>query len=172
MSPLNHLHDLQRKPPAASLEGKKGGRPLWDGRPCCPLAPGQDRQGLETLLASAAVQLQETPHPSPPTSLPAPGRREGGFGTASRAERETLPAPCPAHRRAGSSLPRVTASWASFRLGEGSGPRRKRPAGDRPGRQRGVASLRLICGLATPPSAAQLTAAAACSPLTFFFFFF
>ena len=95
MSPLNHLHDLQRKSPAASLEGKKGGRPLWEGRPCCPLAPGQDRQGLETLLASAAVQLEETPHPSPPTSLPAPGRREGGFGTASRAERETLPAPCP-----------------------------------------------------------------------------
>ena len=61
MSPLNHLHDLQRKSPAASLAGKKGGRALWDGRLCCPLAPGQDRQGLENLLASAAVPLEETP---------------------------------------------------------------------------------------------------------------
>lgn len=164
MSPLNHLHDLQRKSPAGSLAGKKGGMALWDGRPCCPLAPGQDRQGLETLLASAAVPLEETPHPSPPMSLPAPGRREGGFGTASRAERETLPAPRPGSPAPVLRPPSGHCFLGMMPAGRGLRTQMQAPTRDRPGQRRGLGSFRLIYGLATPPSAAQLTAAPACSP--------
>ena len=141
MSPLNHLHDLQRKSPAASLAGKKGGRALWDGRLCCPLAPGQDRQGLENLLASAAVPLEETPHPSPPMSLPAPGRREGGFGTASRAERETLPAPRPSSPAPGLRPPSGHCFLGMMPAGRGLWTQRRTPSRRPAGAAAGVGEL-------------------------------
>lgn len=91
MSPSNHLRDLQRKSPAASRAGKKGGRSLWDGRPA-PLSH-QVRlcPGLET------VPEKRTPHPSPPTPRQAPGRREGGRGNSFQGGKGAAasPSPCP-----------------------------------------------------------------------------
>ena len=113
---------------------KKGEGALWAGRPRCPSAPGQDRQGPETLPASAAVPPEGTPHPRHPRPYWLRVAGKAATGTASRAEREALPDPCPSSpgARAPASLG-VTASSASLPLGEGSGPGCRRRPGDRPG---------------------------------------
>lgn len=113
---------------------KKGEGAFWAGRPRCPSAPGQDRQGPETLPASSAVPPEGTPHPLHPRPYWLRVAGKAATGTASRAEREPLPAPCPGSpaARVLASLG-VTASSASLPLGECSGPGCRRRPGDRPG---------------------------------------
>lgn len=91
MSPSNHLRDLQRKSPAASRAGKKGGRALGDGRPAALSHQVRLCPGLETLPG------ERTPHPSPPTPRQAPGRREVSRGNSFQGGKAAAvsPSPCP-----------------------------------------------------------------------------
>lgn len=117
MSPLNHLHDLQRKSSAASLAGKKGGMALWDGRPCCPLAPGQESPGPGN---PPSERRRSTGGDAPPLATQVPtgsgsqgrGLRnsfQGGKGDPARPPPWLTGARAPASL--GSLLPRHDARW-------------------------------------------------------------
>lgn len=178
MSPLNHLRALRRKSPAVSRAGKRGEGGAWGGPPPLPFPTRSGSPhpapppGLETLprAAAATAGLEDAPSPATHTPTDSGSQGKGGWGRGNRFQGRKgaaapLPAPGPAHPcRAPASLG-VTASSPWCPRGEGSGPGCRR----RPGHRRGAAaarsgSLGRTRGLATPPSAAQLTAAPASPP--------
>lgn len=169
MSASDHLHDLQGKAPAASLEGKKGGRGVLGWTPPLPFRTRSGSPGPGNPPSELSRPTRGDAPPSPPTSLLAPGRREGGYGNRFQGgEGAPYPPPAPAHPPpgfwppSGSLPPRHRYRWesaldpdADADQGTGRGRRRRR---------RGLGSLWRTRGLATPPSAAQLTVAPASSP--------